>query len=97
MISFAVCRCCGFLRFGGGGLTLRAVAMLFMGVSSLAVAFACPLAKRRHGTCRTPRGERGGSKRKGLRAKLFGGTAQSVGEPKPVGRMALQSARGSAP
>jgi len=49
------------------------------------------------GTCRTPRGERGGSKRKGLRAKLFGGTARSVGEPKPGGRMALQSAGGSAP
>src|SRR6202453_5457062 len=55
------------------------------------------VAKRRHGTCRTPPGEGGGSKRKGLRAKLFGGTARSVGEPKPVGRMALQRAIGAEP
>src|SRR5579859_6169506 len=37
MISLAVCRCCGCLGFG---VTLLVVAMVFMGASSLAVAFA---------------------------------------------------------
>src|SRR5579875_3968042 len=66
------------------------------GVCSLGLAFALTALKRGmympNATWR-----RRGSKRKGLRAELFGGTARSVGEPKPEGRMALESAGGSAP
>jgi len=50
------------------------------------------------GTCRTPRGERGGSKRKDLRAKLFwGGPRFSVGEPKPRRANGLAGREGSVP
>ena len=49
------------------------------------------------GTCRTPRGERGGSKRKGLRAKLFGGDrALAWGSQNPEGEWPCR-ARGAAP
>ena len=44
-----------------------------------------------------PSGERGGSKRKGLRAELFGGTARSVGEPKPVRANGLAAREGQRP
>ena len=38
--SFAVCRCCGCLRFWVNGVTTAVVAVVFMGVSSLALAVA---------------------------------------------------------
>jgi hypothetical protein len=84
------------LRFWAKGVTLdeAAIVAVFMGVLSLGCCRCFSCHAWHVPTCRTPPGEGAGSKRKGLRAELFGGTARSVGEPKPRGRMALQRARG---
>src|SRR5579875_1450273 len=47
-------------------------------------------------TCRTPPGEGGGSKRKGLRAQLFGGTAQR-GSQNPKGKWPWRARSGQSP